>query len=455
MHRKGDAMFKRKIEKDLKEWKDSLNIKKKAFILKGMRQIGKTTIIKEFAKNNFKNVVYINFKIDTSLKKAFEGDLDVSEIIKILNLLKPDFHFVPFETVIIFDEVQECSGARASIKPFMEEGKYDIIASGSLLGIKGYNKKYKGGPSVGFEHTVYMRSMDFEEYLWAKGISEDIIKMISESFAEKKPINDVVHSKMLEYFKEYICIGGMPAVLDVFLKTNSFQKAREEQRDILESFKDDFAKHLNESEEEVIDFSLLARINKVFDSIPAQLAKENKKFIYSILEKKGTSLKYDPAIEWLHDYGLVEYCYNLNTLDNPLEGNKIDNIFKLYITDTGLFISMLDDDSMSHIILGDMGIYKGTIYENIVADAFIKNKIPLYYYSKDSGLEIDFIMKYEEKITLIEVKATNGNTKSSKTVLSDKIKYPSVEQLVKLCGNNISVHDHMLVIPYYLTYLIR
>ncbi len=448
-------MFKRKIEKDLIEWKESLKIKKKAFILKGMRQIGKTTAIKEFASKNYKYVVYINFKVDLDLKDAFSNDLNPENIIRILNLLRPDFKFIPNETCIIFDEIQECSGARASIKPFMEEGKYDVIASGSLLGIKGYNKKYQGGVSVGFEHTVFMKSMDFEEYLWAKGINEDIISILYDAFNNKKPINPIIHKKMLEYFKEYICIGGMPAVVDTFLKTNSFIEARNEQRDILNDFKDDFAKHLNEFEEEEIDKSLLTKINRVFDSIPSQLAKENKKFVYSSLEKKATSEKYDPAIQWLHDYGLVEYCYNLSSLDYPLEGNKIYNIFKLYIADTGLFISMLDDDTMSNIILGDLGIYKGVIFENIVADAFIKNKIPLYYFSKSSGLEIDFIIRYSKSISLIEVKARNGNTKSANTVLSNKIKYPNVNYLIKLCESNISYIDNKLTIPYYLAFLIR
>ena len=448
-------MFKRKIEKDLELWKNSLEIKKKAFVLKGMRQVGKTTVIKDFASKNYKNVIYINFKVDLNLKQAFSSDLEPTNIIKILNLLRPDFKFVPNKTVIIFDEIQECSGARASIKPFMEDGKYDIIASGSLLGIKGYNKKYQGGVSVGFEHTVYMKSMDFEEYLWAKGVSEDTLKEIYDCFDQKKPINNIIHRKMLDYFKEYICIGGMPAVVDAFLKTNSFIYARNEQRDLLNAFKDDFAKHLNEYEEEVVDSSLLARINKVYDSIPSQLAKENKKFTYSKLEKKATSQKYDPAIEWLYDYGLVEYCYNLSNLDFPLQGNKIYNIFKLYLTDTGLFVSMLDDDSMSNILLGNMGIYKGIIYENIIADAFIKNNIPLYYFSKDSGLEIDFIISYKMNVTLIEVKATNGNTKSSKVVLKDKVKYPNVNYLIKLCESNITNTDNTLTIPYYMAFLIK
>ncbi len=247
----------------------------------------------------------------------------------------------------------------------------------------------------------------------------------------------------------------MPAVVDVFLKTNDFNKARNEQKDILNDFKDDFAKHLNEFEEEVVDLTLLARINKVFDSIPSQLSKENKKFQYSMLEKKGSSQKYDPAIEWLHDYGLIEYCYNLNSLDYPLEGNRNNKIFKLYFSDTGLFVSMLDDDSMQNIILGDMRIYKGVIYENIVADAFIKNKIPLFYFSKSSGLEIDFIIRYKSNITLVEVKSTNGNTKSSKVVLNDNVKYPNCNHLIKLCESNISYTNNILLIPFYLVFLIK
>ncbi len=448
-------MFKRKIENELIEWKESLKVKKKAFVLKGMRQIGKTFIVKKFAIENYKNVIYINFKVDLNLKKAFAGDLQVREIISSLSILNPKFKFIPNETVIILDEIQECSGARASIKPFMEDGRFDIIATGSLLGIKGYNKNYHGGVAVGFEHSVYMTAMDFEEFLWAKGIDIETLNYLYDCLKNKKRINDAVHTAMLKYFKEYICVGGMPAVVDVFVKTDDYRLVRNEQRDIIESFKDDFAKHLNENEEEVIDQSLSMKINRVFDSIPSQLSKENKKFFYSMLESKGTSKKYDPAIWWLKEYGLVEYCHNLNTLELPLEGNKIDNIFKLYLTDTGLFISMLDENIVSDIMFGNMGIYKGVIYENIVADALIKNKLPLYYFSKDSGLEIDFVERYEGNITLIEVKARNGNAKSARTILNDKIKYPNVNNLIKLCDANISFSENVLTLPYYLAYIIR
>ena len=443
-------MFERKIEQELMNWKNSLKYKKKAFILKGLRQVGKTVIIKKFASENFDNTIYINFKEEINIKKAFDSNLLVDEIITNLSILKPGISFIPFKTVLLFDEIQECSGARASIKPFMEDGRFDIIASGSLLGIKGYNQNYQGGVSVGFEHTVYMKPMDFEEFLWAKGISKDTLSYLKDCLVHNKPIRIPIHETMLRYFKEYMCVGGMPSIVNTFVKTKDYNAVLVEQKDILEGYKDDFAKHLNENEEEKVDLNLLTKINRIYDSIPSQLAKENKKFTYSTIEKKGTSLKYGSAIQWLVDYGLVNYCYNLSTLSFPLEGNKIDNIFKLYFSDSGLFISMLDRNSANDIMFGDMGLYKGYIYENIIADALSKMSIPLYYFSKESGLEIDFISRHENDIILIEVKAKNGNSKSAKTVLNDKISYPHVSKVIKLSSNNIGENNNILTIPYYM-----
>lgn len=453
-------MFQRKIYQDLVNWKESLKTKKKAFVLKGLRQIGKTTIINEFAKDNYENVIYINFKLEASLKKAFSNDLDVNLLITNISALKPNVKFIPFKTVIIFDEIQECSGARASIKSFIQDGRFDIIASGSLLGIKGYNSNYNGGAPVGFEHTVYMKPMDFEEFLWAKGLNDETLSYIKDCFDKKTAVSQPIHEAMLRYFKEYLCVGGMPAVVDVFVKTNDINQARQEQRDILESYKDDYGKHLDENENEHLNKVLLAKINKVYDSIPSQLAKENKKFMYSQLEKKGSSSKYDSAIQWLVDYGLVSYCFNLNLLEQPLSGNKNSNCFKLYVGDTGLFTAMLDDNTPSEILYGNLGIYKGAIYENIIADAFVKMGRELYYYNKEGKLEIDFVTKYNNSISLIEVKATTGNTKSSKTVLTNKQTYKSINSLIKLGEYNVGVTSDeygntKLTIPYYMAYLLK
>ncbi len=232
----------------------------------------------------YENVVYINFKDNESAKKIFDGDFVVDRMTLDISAMIPGIHFVPEKTVIIFDEVQECANARASIKAFMLDGRYDIICTGSLLGIKGYNRKKNRGVPTGFEHILYMKPMDFEEFLWAKGISEEVLEEIRNCLIRRKPVSETIHTSMLRYFREYMCVGGMPYVVDRFLATNDMNVVREEQIDILEEFKDDFGKHLDENEKEEIDPTLLGRINRVFDSIPSQLAKENKKFMYAMLD---------------------------------------------------------------------------------------------------------------------------------------------------------------------------
>ena len=293
----------------------------------------------------------------------------------------PGSHFVEGKTVIIFDEIQECANARSSIKPFSEDGRFDIIATGSLLGIKGYNKKKSKGVPIGFERIVYMKPMDFEEFLWAKGISEDVVQYLRECYKNKTPVSDATHQAMLRYFKEYICVGGLPYIVDQFITTNDMNVVWQDQRDIIEEYRDDFGKHLDENENEEIDLTLLARINRVFESIPAQLAKENKKFVFSVIEKKGRSENYLPAIQWLCDFGIITLCHNLNNITEPIEDNKIDN-----------------------------------------------------------------------DISLIEVKATTGNTKSAKTVLKNS-QY-GVNMCYKLSENNIGVAENIIMIPYYMTFLL-
>ena len=444
-------MFRRKIMAELEAWKNSSG-KKKALVIKGLRQIGKTYSVREFAKENYKNVVYVNFKENESAKKIFDYDLNVNRIIIDLSALIPNSRFEEGNTVIIFDEIQECANARSSIKPFCEDGRFDIIATGSLLGIKGYNKKKGKGVPTGFERVVYMKPMDFEEFLWAKDINESVIDYIRECYETKTPVSETTHQAMLRYFKEYICVGGLPYIVDRFISTNDMNVVWQEQHDIIEEYKDDFGKHLDENENEEIDFSLLGRINRVFDSIPAQLAKENKKFVFSALEKKGRSEKYLPAIQWLCDFGIINLCYNLSNISDPLEGNKIDNIFKIYMQDSGLFISMLDRDCAAKILSGDLGIYKGAIFENIIADSFSKQDKKLYYFHKDSGLEIDFVSKVKNEISLIEVKATTGNTKSANTVLKNS-QY-DVNVCYKLSENNVGVVENRITIPYYMAFLL-
>lgn len=433
-------------------WKNTPN--KKALIVKGLRQVGKTTSVRAFAQQNYENVVYVNFKSNNSAKRIFDDDLVINRITTDLSALLPDARFVPYKTVIIFDEIQECANARSSIKAFVEDGRYDVIGTGSLLGIKGYNKKKSKGVPVGFEKTIYMKPMDFEEFLWAKGIQQNVIDYLKDSYRSLTRISETTHRAMIRYFKEYICVGGMPRVVNVFVTSNDMNAVYDEQRDLIEEYKDDFGKHLDENEQEETNMVLLTRINNVFDSIPAQLAKENKKFVFSAMSKKGRSSEYMPAIQWLKDYGLINFCYNLSTIDRPLEGYKIDNIFKLYFVDSGLFISMLERGTASKILNDNLNIYKGAIYENIIADAFSKNGISLYYFHKESGLEIDFVSVINDLLSIVEVKARTGNSKSAKTVLNDKTRY-NADNMIKLGEYNIGVKGNMITLPFYLSFLLQ
>ena len=445
-------MLKRKIYQKLVDWKINLNFKRKALVIKGLRQIGKTYIVKKFASEYYENMIYIDFKKNDDLKVVFDENLDVNRILMDLSAKMPDIKLIPYKTLIVFDEVQECANARASIKSFMEDGRYDVIATGSLLGIKWYNKKKGKGVPTGFEHIIYMNPLDFEEFLWAKGVSTDVINYVKQCFDEKKQVSQTTHNAMLRYFKEYICVGGMPDVVNTFITTGDMNLVYENQKDILEEYKDDFGKHLDENENEEIDKLLLARIEEVFDSIPSQLAKENKKFQYSKIKTKGRSADYREAIQWLLDAGIVSQCFNLSNLELPLEGNKVDNVFKLYMRDSGLFISMLGKGTAGEILSGNLGIYKGAIFENIIADAFAKMDRKLYYFHKDSGLEVDFIIKYKGEIDLVEVKATTGNTKSTNTILDNKNIY-HVNKLIKFGEYNVGENGDKLTLPYYMVFL--
>lgn len=445
-------MFKRKIETEFDLWFDSLKIKKKALVIRGARQVGKTTLALSYAKKKFTNVVYLDFKKEDELKKIFENTFNIDNIITLLSAYKYQEKFIPNKTVLIFDEIQECANARMAIKYFMLDGRYDIIATGSLLGIRGYNQKMSKGVPTGFEWFCYMKSLDFEEYLIAKGINQEVLKLLKISFINKTPINDSLHTKMLEYFNEYLVIGGMPEVVDTYFKTKNLELVKRIKTNILEEYKDDFGKHLNSLEKEYQDVKELTKTLEVYNSIPNQLAKENKKFQYSVIEKNARSKDYRDAITYLEDAGIITLCYNLSNLDLPLEGNKIIDQFKIYVNDTGLFVAMLEEDAIYNILTGNLGIYKGAIYENIVADSFIKNNKKLYYFSKSSGLEIDFIIKINGEIIPVEVKARSGRTKSLKEIINND-KYLT-KKGIKLTSNNIAIVDNIINYPYYLVFLI-
>lgn len=447
-------MYERKIMAELLAWKNSTSARRKALVVKGLRQVGKTFVVERFARENYENVVLIDFKANESMKAAFEGDFVVDRMTLDISARMPSARFVPGRTVLVFDEVQECANARASVKAFMADSRYDVVCTGSLLGIKGYNRKKGRGVPTGSERILYMKPMDFEEFLWAKGVGADVIGYLGDCLRNRTPISEATHQAMLRHFHEYVCVGGLPAVVNSFLTTSDMNAVLQEQRDLIDEYKDDFGKHLDENEHEEVDLELLARINRVFDSIPAQLAKENKKFQYALLQKKGRSETYQAAIQWLRDAGIVSLCHNLSVPQAPLEGNKVDNAFKLYMQDTGLFTAMLEQGAAAEILSGNLGMYKGAVYENIVADAFSKMGRELYYFRKDSGLEIDFVTRMGGETWLVEVKATTGNAKSLSTVM----KHPEIYgpcRACKLGAYNIGEANGVLTLPYYLAFMLR
>lgn len=443
-------MFKRKIYNQLLNWKNQQS--HKPLIIKGLRQIGKTTIVTQFANENYESIIILDFRKDVSLHKIFDGDFDIDEIIFSLSLKYKTAKFIPYKTVLIFDELQDCPNARSSLKYFALDGRYDIICTGSLLGIKNYritHKQSRGIP-VGFEEIIEMKPMDFEEFLWANSINQEIIDNLYKSIRESAKINDFIHEKMLDLFNKYICVGGMPEVVDTYIKTNNFNEVRKVQRRILMSFESDFGTHLDDNYDIVVDDNARAKILATFNSIPNQLAKDNQKFQYSVISKNAKGREYKSSIEWLENYGLISRCYNLTLPEIPFEFFKVEETFKIYLNDSGLYLAMLEDNIPDLIINSKLKIAKGAIYENIVAETFSKLGRKLFYYRKNSGLEIDFITEYNSKAVLVEVKTRNGHAKAAKEILENKEKY-NINTLIKLTANNVSRSQNVLIYPYYLT----
>ena len=437
-------MLKRKIEQALINWKNTPN--HSPLIIKGCRQCGKTFSVRDFAKKNYKYEVYLNFFKNPSYISIFDGSLEIDNLIMMMSaLLGPSAVFKQGETVIILDEIQDCPEARTALKFFREDGRFDVIGTGSWLGVKGYGKQPKSIP-VGSETVIEMHPLDFEEFLWANGITPQIIDKLKEYFNEEKPVPEALHEKMRQLILQYTVVGGMPKVVDTFVKTKQMNSVLALQRDIVRSYEDDMVKYADDKDKSLI--------KECFQSIPKQLSKENKKFQYSIVKKGGTASKFQGSIQWIEDAGIIARCYNLDLPELPLDGNAIDDVFKVYMQDSGLLVSMLEDGTQFDILQGNLYGYKGAIFENLMADIFTKMGRKLYYYHKDSGLEIDFVIRYKGGATLIEVKATTGNTKSTKTILSNPEKY-HVAGAIKLGDYNVGRNEKMLTIPIYMGFLLN
>lgn len=439
-----DNMLKRKIEHELKKWKENKN--HKPLIIKGCRQCGKTFSALDFAKKNYKNVVYLNFFENPDFKSIFSSSLEVDYItMMISSLLSPDAIFEANNTILILDEIQECPEARTSLKFFSLDGRYDVIATGSLLGVKGYGERAASIP-VGYESIINMYPLDFEEFLWANGINEQIINLLKNCLEKISSVPEPLHKRLRQLLLQYTVVGGMPNVVQTFVSNKQMNVVLTMQREIINSYKDDMLKYAEKTDK--------GCIRECFESIPKQLSKENKKFQFSTIRKNASAAKYLGSLQWIEDAGIINRCYNLSNLELPLDGNSLNDTFKVYMTDTGLFVSMLEDGTQYDILSGNLYAYKGAIFENLIADIFAKMNRKLYYYRKDSGLEIDFVTRYKGQVTLIEVKASTGNTKSTKTILNHPEKY-HVSQAIKLGDYNIGKADNILTLPHYMAFLLK
>ena len=443
-------MLKRKIESVLSEWKNSKL--KKPLVIKGIRQCGKTYIVRKFAKENYESVVYMNFILEPDKKTAFTGNIDVETIILNLSALIPNSRFINGKTCIILDEIQECREARTALKSFQMDGRFDVIATGSLLGVKGYGKSEmdmeEGQDSipVGYENVVEMYPLDFEEFLWANGINEKVVATVKSCFENETVVPYGIHKVMMELLYRYVIVGGLPDVVNTFLETKNIEQTYHVQRSLIAEYEDDMVKYAADEDK--------PRIRECFESIPKQLAKDNKKFQYSVVRKGARSAQYIGSIQWLEDAGIAKRCYNTKVTELPLEGNAVSDCFKLYTTDVGLLVSMLDYGTQADILKGNLLGYKGAIFENLIADFLCKSGQKLYYYQKDSGLELDFLVRYKSECVVIEVKAKSGQTKSLKTVLKNKNVY-HINNAIKLGKYNVGREGEVLTIPLYMGFLIK
>ena len=442
-------MYIRKIESFLLDWKNTPS--HKPLVIKGCRQCGKTSSVVAFAKKHYKHVIYIDFHEQEQLCALFAGSLSVDYLTMSISASVPGAQFVPHNTCLVLDEIQNCPRARSSLKFFMQDGRYDVICTGSLLGVSGYKSaeqikaEDQATIPVGAETIVEMYPMDFEEWLWANGIKEQVFDFLLKSLQEETPIPADIHQRLRQLLLEYVVVGGMPEAVKTFFATHDMNQVCQVQRHILNGYRDDMIKYARAEDK--------PRIRECFDSIPRQLSRDNKKFTYSQVRKGGRSKEYISCLQWIEDAGIVRRCYNLMLPELPLSGNAIQDCFKVYMADTGLLVSMLDDGTQGDILQGNLWTYKGAVYENLVADILGKMGRKLYYYQKESGLEIDFVMRYKGECTLLECKANTGNAKSVKTILSHPDKY-HVHAAIKLGDYNIGRSEQLLTLPLYIAFLL-
>lgn len=436
-------LLKRKIDKFLVEWKNSTD--KKPLIVKGARQIGKTESIRKFAKNNYKSVIEINFVLQKQYKDIFDDGFEVDTIIKNISLRNPNLEIIPGDTLIFFDELQDCINCATSLKAFNQDGRYDVICSGSLMGIN-YNEIESN--SVGNKEDYEMYSMDFEEFLWAKGYKEEQIESLYQHMKNLTPLSETELSVMFENFKEYMVIGGMPAIVNNFVKNKNYSGTLKMQKQILLDYEEDITKYAGGLEH--------GKILNVYRKIPVFLGNENKKFQISKVESGARNREYVGTIEWLNDAGIINVCYCLEQPELPLGGNYNPDNYRLYFRDTGLLIGSLDEEAQEDLRNNkNFNTYKGAIYENIVGDMLVKQGYKLYFYKNEKGtVEMDFFVRDKDSLIPVEVKANDEATISLNNLI-DNNKYRDIKYGIKFGYKNIGFNGKFYTFPYFLTFLLK
>ena len=436
-------LLRRKIDKFLINWKN--NPEKMPLIVKGARQIGKTESIKNFAKNNYKNVITINFVLQKQFKTIFDDGFEVDTIIKNISLINPNLEFIPNETLIFFDELQDCINCATSLKSFREDGRYDIICSGSLMGIN-YNEIESN--SVGNKEDYEMYSMDFEEFLWAKGYKDSQINDLYNHIVNLIPFSNTEYSIMLENFKEYMVVGGMPAIVNSFVKNKNYSGILKMQKQILNDYEEDITKYAQGLEQ--------TKILNVYRKIPVFLGNENKKFQISKVEHGARNREYIGVVDWLKNAGIINVCYCLEQLDLPLSGNYDPDNYRVYFGDTGLLIGSLDEEAQEDLRNNkNFNTYKGAIYENVIADILVKQGYKLYFYKNEKGtIEMDFFVRDKNSLIPVEVKAQDNSTVSLNNLINDN-KYKDIKYGIKFCNKNIGFNDKFYTFPYFVAFLLK
>lgn len=437
-------LLKRKIDNYLLNWKSTS--KRKPLVVKGARQVGKTESIRAFGKANYKSVIEINFVLQKKFRAIFDDGYEVDTIVRNISLLEPSWKFVPHETLLFFDELQKCPDCATSLKSFCEDGRYDVICSGSLMGI--YYEEIESN-AVGFKEDYEMHSMDFEEFLWAKGYREDQVENIYQHMLTLQPFSKIELDTMTDVFRDYMTLGGMPEVVKMYIDNGHFGGTLKLQRQLLKDYEEDITKYAKETDK--------AKILAVYSHISTFLAKENKKYQISKIAKGARNREYIGAVEWLKEAGVVNVCYCLNNAELPLKGNYQADFYKLYYHDTGLLIASLDEEAQEDLRANkNFGTYKGAIYENVVGEMLRKSGYEqLYFFKRDNpSLEMDFFVRDSDSLVPVEVKARDGATAS----LNNLIKwdsYPDVKYGVKFGYKNVGWNGQFYTFPYFLAFLLK